>query len=138
MRATTRLILIPIIAVFAIACTTDSVFVSPSKPHGILEFKTPDTTYNPARMVMINDQNIVGSDVRRTSFWVKPGEYTIELAMASGSLQSVGAGRASARDQVNNKLQITVEEGKRYLIAARVTGGQIANWEGVVWKVEDL
>lgn len=126
------------LAMLAISCTTDSVFVSPSDPHGILTFKTPDTTYNPARMVRINDQNITGNDVRRTSFWVKPGSYTIELAMASGSLQSVGAGRSSARDQVNNKLQITVEEGKRYLIAARITGGQVADWEGVVWKVEDL
>ena len=138
MRAITRLILISMLAMLAISCTTDSVFVSPSDPHGILTFKTPDTTYNPARMVRINDQNITGNDVRRTSFWVKPGSYTIELAMASGSLQSVGAGRSSARDQVNNKLQITVEEGKRYLIAARITGGQVADWEGVVWKVEDL
>ena len=29
--------------------TTDSVFVSPSKPHGIMEFKVPDPSYNPVR-----------------------------------------------------------------------------------------
>ena len=72
--------------------TTDSVFVSPSKPHGIMEFKVPDPSYNPVRLVQINDENVAGSDYRRTSFWVKPGTYTVKLAIATGRCRRPAAG----------------------------------------------
>ncbi len=118
--------------------TTESVFVSPSKPHGIMEFKVPDPSYNPVRMVQINDQNITGSDVRRTSFWVKLGTYAVKLAIATGALQTAGRG-TSGSDPSHNTFQITVEEGKRYRIAGKVTSTSAnPEWEPVIWAVEDL
>ncbi len=87
-------------------------------------------------MVQINDQNITGSDVRRTSFWVKPGTYTVKLAIATGALQTVGRG-TSGDDPSHYTFEITIEEGKRYRIAGKVTGAA-PEWEPVVWAVEDL
>ena len=118
--------------------TTDSVFVSPSKPHGIMEFKVPDPSYNPVRLLQINDENVAGSDYRRTSFWVKPGTYTVKLAIATGALQTAGRGTGN-KDPSHNTFEMTIEDGKRYRIAGKMTSTSAnPEWEPVVWAVEDL
>ncbi len=118
--------------------TTDSVFVQPSQPHGIIEFKIPNPSHNPVRLVQIDDQNITGSDVRRSSFWLRPGTYTLKLAMMRGPAQTVGRGSSGRRDPGPNTVQIKIEQGKRYRIAARVTGAQTDQWEPVIWEVRDI
>ena len=124
------------ITLLAGCATTDSVFVSPSKPHGIMEFKVPNPSYNPVRLLQIDDENVTASDYRRTSFWVKPGTYTVKLGIVTGALQT--AGRSTGGDDPSHyTFEVTIEEGKRYRIAGKVTGAA-PEWEPVVWAVEDL
>lgn len=110
-------------------------FVSPSQPHGILDFARPPNTLDVARLVVINGSN-VNAPLSRTSFWVAPGEHTLVIAAAISGRDTVGLTPRRNRGTGSQEVTIQVEEGKRYRIAARLLDRR-GNWEPVVWKIED-
>jgi hypothetical protein len=130
-----RRILVVTAAILAATVAMANPFVSPSQPHGILDFARPPNTLDPARLVVFDGTN-VNAPVSRTSFWVAPGEHTMVIAAAISGQDTVGVRPRRNRGPGSQEVTIVVEEGKRYRIAARLLDRQ-GNWEPVIWRIED-
>jgi hypothetical protein len=129
-----RRILVFLLAVMVAGVVAANPFVSPSEPHGILDFAGHPNTLESARLVVFDGTN-VNAPITRTSFWVAPGEHTMVIAAAIAGADMVGFTPRRNRSDGSQEVTIQVEEGKRYRIAARLLDRQ-GNWEPVVWKIE--
>jgi len=76
----------------------------------------------------------------RSDFRVRPGTHRLSFtAIVDRKLSPVfSAPPSRLADSAAGELTLTVEEGKRYLIAARVDEVQSERWEPVVYKVENI
>ena len=117
-----------------IACTSSSPLVhSNSEPHGILDFRNPPRPqFSPARLIVLDGQNISQA---RPTYRVRPGEHEIVIVASINTTTGIAG---SARNQGQGKVTITVEQGKRYRIAAEATGARADQWRPVIWAEEDM
>jgi hypothetical protein len=105
-------------------------------PHGIIVSQAEqraDYTY-PVRIVAIN-----GSPVpieHRGPLQVPPGMHTVRLSplVADREIRDVRRGRR--QDTPDAYVDIHVQPGMRYVVAARETGDHMSEWRAVVTQVE--
>jgi hypothetical protein len=76
----------------------------------------------------------------RSDFTLPAGEHRLSLtAIVDRQLSPVfSAPRSRLADNAAGELKLTVEEGKRYYIAAKVNEIEPERWQAVVYKVEDI
>lgn len=75
----------------------------------------------------------------RSDFDLPPGEHTLGLtAVINKHEAQMFAPNSGHADKGAGTLKLTVQEGKRYYIAAKVNDIQPDKWEAVVYKVEDI
>ncbi len=117
-----------------LACTSSSPLVhSNSEPHGILDFRNPPRPqFSPARLIVLDGQNI---NQARPTYRVRPGEHEIVIVASINTATGISG---SARNQGQGKVKITVEQGRRYRIAAEATGARADQWRPVIWAEEDM
>ena len=117
-----------------LACTSSSPLVhSNSEPHGILDFRNPPRPqFSPARLIVLDGQNI---NQARPTYRVRPGEHEIVIVASINTATGISG---SARNQGQGKVTITVEQGRRYRIAAEATGARADQWRPVIWAEEDM
>lgn len=117
-----------------VACSQTSPLVrSDSEPHGLLDFRSPPRPqFTPARLVEIDGQNI--GQVRPT-YRLSPGEHEIVIVAAINTSTGIAG---TNRNQGQGRVTITVEQGKRYKIAAQATGARADQWKPVIWAEEDM
>ena len=79
------------------------------------------------------------SDAHR-DFNVPPADHTISLTaiVDRKDARFLVAPPSRLADKSAGELKLTVQEGKRYFIAAKVNEIQPDRWEAVVCKVEDI
>ena len=107
----------------------------------------------PAYIATINGKNINSTDAikptrtglgtgsqigtNRHTIRLPPGDH--EIRLVADLTQATGA----LSREINNRsggggtIKLYVEEGRRYYLGARLSGGRRGEWEAVVWRVED-
>ena len=136
----TRILLLALVAGALGACTTVPT-VSPAQPHGLIVMHNSVGVgdIHPASVAMIDGVNVPSG---RQSFPLAPGEHTLRIVglMNQAHLRSPNMdlpaytrGRPRAYE-----LKLDVEEGQRYVIAARFNGPTANDWEPVVLRTEPI
>ncbi len=101
------------------ACAGQSPLVSPHEPHGIVASTVPA----PARdQYAVRILEVDGRPVpdRPSSVWLRPGMRTLTLVAFLGGGRPIVETVNPGHKKPNNKLEINVQEGRRYLIAAEL------------------
>ncbi len=102
----------------------------------VLDFSRPPNQFYPARLVMLNGQN-VNAPASRSSFWVDPGIHEIVIAAAISTDTRITSGPTRRHQGADpGRTTIEVEAGKRYNIGAQVIN-ESGDWEPVVWRIQD-
>lgn len=121
------------------ACSMQPVTVSPSEPHGIVVQATPQTANGiyPVVIREIDGRRVQG---QQNAYWLAPGEHELRVfPQIDRTATRAQPSTFDRRDEhERNVLRLTVEEGKRYLIAARIEGARTDGWEAFVLGVQDI
>ena len=111
---------------------------------GILDFANPPGSLAQCRLVGLDGENVVG-DPGRSSWWVEPGDHeitvTCQVDVYGGRESPLFSGHKpkSERQSSPGTTVITVEAGKRYMIAAQVkdeTGGRNDRLQWAMYRVD--
>jgi len=124
-----------IILLAALAAASGAWAEGDSEGKGILDFADPPNQLYPARLVGVDGKNI-DMGAMRTSYWVEPGDHQITVAAAIDNPMQVGTIDVQEKTEPGT-VTITIEAGKRYMIAAQATDDK-GNWQPVIWKEEDI
>ncbi len=119
-------------------CATTVPTVNPSEAHGIIAthwFK-PAGDHYPVRITEIDGRNITAPD--RTVYWVAPGKHTIKVLATIDVRTSLATPNPVRVGYPSYELELEVEQGKRYLIAAKWNRKDALDWEPIVYKVSDI
>ena len=134
-------ILLGIIAVGALAGCTTVPTDSPSQPHGvvIMHKGVGGGTIHPVSIAQIDGVNMTPD---RQSFTLPPGPHTLRVIglINQAHLRSPNMEIPSyTRDQPRSyELKLDVEEGQRYVIAAKFNGPTANDWEPIVLRSEAI
>jgi len=101
----------------------------------ILDFSRPPNQFYPARLVVLNGQN-VNAPISRSSFWVDPGVHEIVISAAINQRAGVSAPTNRSAGTDPGRTTIEVEAGKRYNIGAQVINER-GDWEPVIWRITE-
>lgn len=120
------------------ACASRLPVVSPDQPHGLVitqGMQLPDYTY-PARVVAIDGVPVPLE--HRGPLYVAPGLRTLRLtpAVADNEVRDVRQG--TRQDNPDAYVDVNIQPGMRYVVAARETGDHMSEWRAVVTVVEPL
>lgn len=144
-----------VVAALALAGCMEARMLSGEERYGtVTTFSSniPGGVY-PAYIATINGKNINSTDAikptrtglgtgsqvgtNRHTIRLPPGDHEIrlvaDLTQATGTLSR----EISSRSGGGGTIKIFVEEGRRYYLGARLSGGRRGEWEAVVWRVED-
>ena len=154
-RQFARVVVVAAIAVLASACAT-----TPKGPYGVVEASTQVTPIDVHRVVLqnIDGRNIAGTPQVppttslmivdpgfmltnvQSDFPLPPGEHTLTFSAVVDRRDTTTWLHPSTRDSPKNAgvLKLTMEAGKRYVVAAKVNPGRPEEWDAVVYRVEDL
>ena len=106
-----------------------------TEDQAVLDFSIPPAHLYPARLVEV-DGEVVTQTAARTSYWLDPGTHAIEVTALIDEPTKVGVmDRPGLGDQ--GEMTIDVEAGKRYKMAAELTG-QRGEWRPVIYRIEDI
>lgn len=72
----------------------------------------------------------------RDVYYLAPGKHTFRLGAILDSSANVQRSNAYGKDE-KRVLEIEVEAGKRYLVGAKLVNRKAADWEPVVYRVEE-
>lgn len=72
----------------------------------------------------------------RDVYYMKPGKHSFRLGAILDSNANVQRSNAYGEDE-KRVLEIEVEAGKRYLVGAKLVNRKAADWQPVVYRVED-
>jgi hypothetical protein len=143
------------------ACLTASgCATTPSGPYGVIEAATQVAPVDMHRVVLqnIDGRNLAGTPqvpptsslmvvdpgfvitTAQSEFTLPPGEHTLSFSAVVDRRDTTTWIRPATRYSPKDAgvLKLTVEGGKRYLVAARVDPGRPEEWEAVVFRVEDI
>lgn len=130
-----------LVAAVALAGCTVVPTVSPSQPHGlvVLHNGVGGGDIHPALVTQIDGVNM---STDQTSFTLPPGEHTLRVLglIRQGHLRSPAMEiPAYTRKQPRSyALTIDVEEGQRYVVAAKFNGPTANDWEPVILRREPI
>lgn len=123
------------LAVALAGCAQRLPTVSPGQPHGMVLTEAgerADRTY-PVQITAINGVNVPRE--RESVFWIEPGTHVFRVVPMIQSPQGVMPVRGAGVDY--RHIEITVEQGRRYILGGKVHGPRLSDWEPVVVRVEE-
>jgi hypothetical protein len=122
-------------ALFA-GCAAGPPVVSPDQVHGVIVSQAEqraDHTH-PVRIVAINGSPIPIE--HRGPLYVTPGLHTVRLSPLATYSEIRDVRRGRRQDDPDAYVDINVQPGMRYVVAARETGDHLSEWRAVVTRVE--
>lgn len=134
------LILAAVAAVAVGGCAVTPT-VSPSQPHGVvvLHNGVGGGDIHPALVTQIDGVNM---STDQTSFTLPPGKHTLRVLglikqahLRSPAMEIPAYTRTQPRSY---ELELDVEEGRRYVVAAKFNGPTAHDWEPVVLRDESI
>ncbi|MCG6871438.1 MAG: hypothetical protein LJE84_04030 [Gammaproteobacteria bacterium] len=113
--------------------------VSPAEAHGVVAIgQRIAANIFPAVITRIDGVSVVGAaDTGRTAWWLAPGEHTLKLVPLFDDRAGTIRGARNHRNETSD-MKLTVQEGKRYLVGAKITGATFNDWEPVLLSESDL
>lgn len=69
-------------------------------------------------------------------YYLAPGKHTLRLGAILDSSANVQRGNSYSK-QENRTLELEVEAGKRYLVGAKLVNRKAADWQPVLFRVEE-
>jgi hypothetical protein len=126
------------IALLTLSACASGPTVAHTEPHGIVVIATQQANSNnyPVRIHEIDDEAVLGS---QNAYWLSPGRHTLRVAAILTDVRPmIREVRETRADHEGHVLEINIEEGKRYVIAAHRTDGRAGDWEPVVLEVTDI
>lgn len=119
-------------------CATTVPTVGPSEAHGIIATRSfePAGDYYPVRITEIDGRNLTSPE--RTVYWVAPGKHKIRVLATIEARTSFAMPNPVRVGYPSYELEFEVEQGKRYLIAAKWNRKDALDWEPVIYKVSDI
>lgn len=129
--------------------------VSASQPHGVVEVGQAPVDMHPvviqaidgkaqsgatgiprsASLIVVRDAYFLDA---KPAYRLPPGEHTFDLTAvvtATAASHFLHSSRSTSDKEVGT-LKLTIEDGKRYYVAARVDNARPDEWEAVVYRVE--
>ena len=150
-----KTVLIALLSILPAACATQRVTVSPSEPHGIVLVKQSNIPQNifPVILTRIDGRNLPNTladagnlpiaglggslPTSRGAFWLAPGKHQLRVMPVFSEHANALHGVSRRRHQPGN-LSVEIEEGKRYLIGAKLEGPTFNDWQPIVFAVTDI
>jgi hypothetical protein len=132
----TRILTLLLAAMLVAGCANRPPTVSPGQPHGMVLTEAgerADRTY-PVHVIAINGVNIPRE--RDAVFWIRPGTHVFRVVPLIQTPAGVLPLRGPGPDQ--REIAIDVEQGRRYVLGARVHGPRLSEWEPVILRVEEI
>lgn len=145
-----------VVASFAACASMPGSEPSASQPHGVIEVGQAPVDMYPvvvqaidgklqsgasgiprsASLIVVRDSYFLDA---KPIFRLPPGEHTFDLtAVVRASAASHFLRSRSTANKDVGKLKLTLDDGKRYFVAARVDNSRPDEWEAVVYRVEDV
>lgn len=105
-------------------------FASSSEPHGIvdLDIAQPAHQLFEAYFLEVDDQNVIAT---RKQLLLKPGKHKVKVGAILTDF-APGMSYSPRNAEPKNVVEIDVEAGMRYSVAAKTSGKYRGEWEAVV------
>ena len=119
------------------AAKPQDFIASPSEPHGLVVTSVDREAENiySVYAVAVNGQELPR---RENALWLKPGEHSIKAINKTSLNRSFVPGLRGDRSRESvAPLTLNVEAGKTYYVGLKADGGRRADWQLVVWQIED-
>ena len=121
---------------FAVALTAWSASAGPDADKGVVAVAYDGKTQDVFPVIILDLDGKVQPLPLKDVYYLAPGKHTLRLGAVLDDTANV------MRSNVNNSdakrtLEIDVVAGKRYLVGAKLVDRKAANWEPVVFRVED-
>jgi len=119
------------------ATLAQDFIASPSEPHGLVVTSVDLEAQNiySVYAVAVNGQELAR---RENALWLKPGEHTIKAVNKTTLNRNFVPGLRGDRSRESMQpLTLDVEAGKTYYVGLKADSGRRADWQLVVWKIED-
>lgn len=126
-----------LLVLLSTATLAQDFIASPSEPHGLVVTSVDLEAQNiySVYAVAVNGQELAR---RENALWLKPGEHTIKAVNKSTLNRNFVPGLRGDRSRESiQPLTLNVEAGKTYYVGLKADSGRRADWQLVVWKIED-
>lgn len=114
-----------------IGCSQNRVTVAPDSPHGIIATGAAQIAKDvyAVRVVEIDGRRV---NPQLKAFWLAPGRHSIRVsAILDRPTTGLPTRTTNRRDQSGN-ITLLVEEGRRYVIGAKLFGQRLDEWSAQV------
>lgn len=114
----------------SVAIAGESPFVSASQPHGVvdLDIAHPSKQQFSAYFLEVDGHNVVQG---KQQLLLRPGKHNVKIG-AKLTDAAIGLSRPAGKTSPENIVEIDVEEGVRYSVAAMIEGSNRGAWKAVV------
>lgn len=126
-----------LLVLLSTATPAQDFIANPSEPHGLVVTSVDLEAQNiySVYAVAVNGQELAR---RENALWLKPGEHTIKAVNKSTLNRNFVPGLRGDRSRESMQpLTLNVEAGKTYYVGLKADSGRRADWQLVVWKIED-
>ena len=126
-----------LLVLLSTATLAQDFIASPSEPHGLVVTSVDLEAQNiySVYAVAVNGQELAR---RENALWLKPGEHTIKAVNKTTLNRNFVPGLRGDRSRESMQpLTLDVEAGKTYYVGLKADSGRRADWQLVVWKIED-
>ena len=133
----TSRLLFAIFVLFALSACASRPVVTMRDAHGVAVFGEAQRAQKifPVRVTVVDGDNV--SD-RKTSLLLTPGRHTLRLLALIDDATMLSPGPYRKTFLEDGVLEIEIEEGKRYLIGAKLLGPRRRQWQPVIFATQDI
>lgn len=126
------------VAAFALGLIAVSgiAFAGPDQDMGVVAVAYDGKTEDVFPVVILDIDGKVQPQPLRDVYYLEPGKHTLRLGAILDSSANVQRSSSHAKDE-KRTLEIEVVAGKRYLLGAKLVNRKAADWQPVVYRVED-
>lgn len=121
-----------------VGCSSRLPIVGPAEAHGVVVTQAEqraDHTH-PVHIVAINGRAVPLD--HSGPMLIAPGVHTFRLSPIIAGQQVRDVRRGQRRDDPDAYIDINVQPGMRYVVAARETGANMSEWRAVVTRIEAI
>lgn len=130
-------LLFPLFVIIALSACASRPVVTMQDAHGVVVFgdaKRAEKIY-PVRLTVVDGDNVSG---RKTSILLSPGRHSLRLLALIDDPTMLSPGPYRRTFLEDGVLHIQVEEGKRYLVGAKLLGPRRRQWQPVIFATQDI
>ena len=108
----------------------------PDEDKGVVAVAYDGKTEDVFPVLILDIDGKVQPQPLRDVYYLAPGKHTFRLGAILDSSANVQRSSSHGRDE-KRTLEIEVEAGKRYLVGAKLVNRKAADWQPVVYRVEE-